>query len=207
MKENPIGLRFLRSLETYRGWGKFNYLLDWVYTLYYRKRHEPPISLLKRKIQNRPGEIIIVCKGNVCRSAFLAQYLRQILPPSDRFSVTSAGLHTRNGSVSPELAVRCAKKFGVDLSSHTGAQLSRSHVQRADLVVGMEPIHHVEFCLRYFKWRKKFLLLRAIEKMPDSLVIHDPNEKGRKSFQKCFSLLVRDGKILGSVLQEIGGAS
>jgi hypothetical protein len=67
----------------------------------------------------------------------------------------------------------------------------------------MEPIHHVEFLLRYFRWRKKFLLLRALESRPPSLIVPDPFDKSPETFRDCFALLARDGQVLLSALRAV----
>jgi protein-tyrosine-phosphatase len=190
-------------LETFRGWRRLNYLLDKAYMVHHQKQRRLASAILKNKFENRTGNIIIVCKGNVCRSAFLAEYLKTIIYPADRFTFTSAGFRTSAGSTSPEEAIHSAKTTGIDLSAHRGTCLTKKEVEEADLVVGMEPIHHLEFLLRYFKWRRKFLLLRALESEPDSLIIKDPFDKGRKVFDDCFALLIRDGNVLVSALHEI----
>jgi protein-tyrosine-phosphatase len=76
-------------------------------------------------------------------------------------------------------------------------------VKEADLIVGMEPIQHIEFLLRYFKWRKKFLLLRAVEAAPKSLVVPDPIFKDEEDMRKSFELLVKDGRLLLDALKEM----
>lgn len=78
-------------------------------------------------------------------------------------------------------------------------------VESADLIVGMEPIHHVEFCLRYFRWRHKFLLLRTLEKGSNSMKLADPFGQDQDSFRKCYELLVHDGDILLSAIEELQG--
>ncbi len=195
--------RVLSALETYRGWGRVNCLLDRLFTLYYNKRQKTALSLIKEKFAGKDGTIIIVCKGNVCRSAFLAEYLRSAFHLSNHFKFTSAGFRTSDGIASPETAQSCAKEVGVDLSGHSGSRLKARDVEEASLIVGMEPVHYLEFVLRYFRWRKKFVLLRALEKGPESLIVTDPFDKGLEDFQRCFSLLIEDGNILASALHEM----
>lgn len=178
-------------------------LLDRGYAQYYWKRNESAVALLSKKRLKRSGTIMVVCKGNVCRSAFLAEYLKTIADPICGFTFTSSGIRTSDGSVSPETALRCAAEYGIDLSSHRGSRITNEEIEKADLIIGMEPIHHVEFLLRYFKWRKKFLLLRALENRTPSLIVPDPFEKSPETFRDCFALLARDGRLLLSALQAV----
>jgi len=196
--------KLLSNLEKVRGWKHWNAILDRTYAFYYRARRQTPSAVVRKKLAPASGIIIIICRGNVCRSAFLANYLRTIVYPQDRFTFLSAGLRTRDGSLAPPDALLCAADYGIDLTSHRGKAITVMDVQEAALVVGMEPIHHIEFFLRYFKWRRKFLLLRALEDRPLSVTVPDPFEKGPETFQDCFRILVENGNALMIALQAFG---
>jgi protein-tyrosine phosphatase len=76
--------------------------------------------------------ILVVCKGNICRSPFAAIVLQRHLPDAE---VRSVGCHPRPGRVSPEDAIRAAARAGVDLSTHRSEVISDDAVAWADVVV------------------------------------------------------------------------
>jgi protein-tyrosine phosphatase len=195
-------VRFLNAVADRRGWAKFSLLLDKFYTRYFQVNKQSVAALLKKKEVKQSGLICFICKGNVCRSPFVAEYLKSIDSRRNARRFLSAGLRTKNGRSSPEMILNSALEFGVDLSLHRTSRLTAAMVEKADLIVGMEPVQHIEFLLRFFKWRKKFLLLRAVEAAPNSLVVPDPLFKDEDGVRESFELLVKDGRLLLDALKQ-----
>lgn len=81
--------------------------------------------------------ILILCKGNICRSPMAEVMLRDALQRDD-IHVESAGLAAMRGSPIDPSAQRTLLAHGLSASSHVGHQASRSAMQRADLVLAME---------------------------------------------------------------------
>ena len=71
--------------------------------------------------------IFFVCKGNICRSPFAAEYARRILP--ERISVASAGYYPEPLRRCPGEAVTAASRFGIDLSGHRSAVLDGGMIE------------------------------------------------------------------------------
>src|SRR5690348_16475483 len=67
----------------------------------------------------RPGNILVLCHGNICRSPYAAHALVRALPGPARaaFPVDSAGFIGPDRS-SPPQALDAAARVGVDLSQH-----------------------------------------------------------------------------------------
>jgi protein-tyrosine phosphatase len=194
----------LNKLESVPGWSRFNRLLDALYLRHHRNNQNKLADMLAEKLPRRPDTIVIICKGNICRSPFLAEYLNKAAS-NGALSFRSAALRGQGNGKPPQNAIESAAGFGVDISSHQASLLMDEVVESADLIIGMEPIHHVEFCLRYFRWRHKFLLLRAIEKESGSMKLADPFGRGKDGFRACYELLARDGDILLARIEELEG--
>ena len=68
--------------------------------------------------------ILCLCIGNKDRSPIVAAFLRQMLANKgldiNQFTIDTAGVNitTREGKPAPELAVKAAKIFGLDISKH-----------------------------------------------------------------------------------------
>jgi protein-tyrosine-phosphatase len=94
-----------------------------------------PFRLLHRsrlnRLYRRAGSVLVICRGNICRSPFAAEILAQ------RFgkTVISEGTYPRAGRVSPELAIAAAAEKGIDLSGHQSRVVSRQDMRAADLIL------------------------------------------------------------------------
>ncbi len=80
--------------------------------------------------------VLVVCYGNIYRSAFLGGYLAQ--RAQSRLEVRSTGFHQRIGRSSPERHIAMSREFGVDLSQHRSARIQMSDIDWADIVVIMD---------------------------------------------------------------------
>ncbi len=80
--------------------------------------------------------VLVMCYGNIYRSPFVAEALRQALP--GRLEVRSAGFHAKTGRPSPEAHVRMSQSVGVDLSAHRSSLVSAEDLAWADLIVFMD---------------------------------------------------------------------
>jgi protein-tyrosine-phosphatase len=85
---------------------------------------------------SRPQKVLVVCYGNIYRSAFVGAWLsaRQ----GSRLQVRSAGFHPVEARPSPARHVTMAGKLGVDLSRHLSACIRESDIHWADLIILMD---------------------------------------------------------------------
>jgi len=87
-----------------------------------------------------PSPIMMVCTGNLCRSPFAEHYMRKRLEEKGiQAECFSRGLLPMPGRKAPELAVKVAADFGVDLGGHLSHPIQIADVDRAALVMVMEP--------------------------------------------------------------------
>lgn len=84
--------------------------------------------------------LLFVCTGNTCRSPMAEGLLRQSLGADAEFvEIGSAGVGAAEGAPPTTLAVQTAARNGVDVSSHRSRPLVKALVERADLILVMEP--------------------------------------------------------------------
>jgi len=79
-------------------------------------------------------QVLVVCRGNICRSPVAAAMLKQLCPSK---RVESAGLGAMVGQGVEPMARQLAKAEGLDVIGHMARQLSHEMLQRADLVLVM----------------------------------------------------------------------
>jgi protein-tyrosine phosphatase len=82
-----------------------------------------------------PRRILIVCKGNICRSPMAAAMLRRHVAAAD---IHSAGLAAMEGSPIDPAAERTLLAHGISASEHIARQINRAELDSADLVLAME---------------------------------------------------------------------
>lgn len=82
------------------------------------------------------SRVMVVCYGNIYRSPFVAQALRDALGTS--IEVRSAGFHRKAGRSSPDAHIRMSGERGVALQDHRSAQLLADDLRWADLIVLMD---------------------------------------------------------------------
>ncbi len=80
--------------------------------------------------------VLVVCYGNIYRSAFIAEYLRQKL--GDRLEVRGGGFHRKVGRPSPAPHVRMCAERGVDLEGHRSRCIEAADLEWADTIVLMD---------------------------------------------------------------------
>jgi protein-tyrosine-phosphatase len=90
-------------------------------------------SRLKRGGARR---ILVVCYGNIYRSAFLGAYLRQSL--AGDFQVRSVGFHPAGNRPCPARHIAMAGSLGVPLEGHRSAVISAADVDWADMIALMD---------------------------------------------------------------------
>jgi protein-tyrosine-phosphatase len=87
--------------------------------------------------------ILFVCSGNTCRSPLAEAIARKLLVELGAHDVVveSAGVHAIDGGGASTGALEVARQHGLDLEGFESRRLTSAAVERADLVLVMEPAH------------------------------------------------------------------
>jgi protein-tyrosine-phosphatase len=83
-----------------------------------------------------PRRVLVVCYGNIYRSAFIGELLRERL--AGEVEVRSVGFHKVEGRPSPERHVEVSREFGVRLDRHRSRLIAPADLEWADLIVLMD---------------------------------------------------------------------
>jgi protein-tyrosine phosphatase len=104
--------------------------------------------------------------------------------------VSSMGTHAQYGFQATEYAQKVCKEDGFDISSHTARYLMGDELEKADLILCMEPLH-VKFVGTFFpKTRKKVFLLGAWpDKATRKSAIQDPMGGSYEKYQQIFDII------------------
>ena len=129
------------------------------------------------------NSILVVCTGNICRSPMGERLLRQQLPGRQ---VTSAGIFGLEGCPADAAAQAVAWRHGISLEGHVARTVTRSLLQKSDLILVMEPKHLRFIATMAPENRGKSLLFGQWLETKD---IPDPYHKSREAFEYVFNQL------------------
>ena len=129
--------------------------------------------------------IMIVCHGNIIRSAFAAHVLRYLLGPGTRVSVTSAGVDACPGRPAHPSALRLADALHVDMSRHEASRLSDANVESADVIFAADALQLTAIRRRFPAARAKTFLLSCLAPSTP-LEVRDPIDGDDRVFAACF---------------------
>ncbi|MDQ7011422.1 MAG: hypothetical protein Q9M29_06330 [Mariprofundaceae bacterium] len=141
----------------------------------------------------------MVCAGNLCRSPFAEAYMQKRLDETGaEAECFSRGLIAMPGHSVPEIALKVAREFDIDLGAHVSQPLLGPDIDRAGIILVMEPHHRQRLLsLRPAHIGKVFMLSHPVHGQP----IRDPIGQDEACFRTVY------GEIIGHVnawLQRFG---
>jgi protein-tyrosine phosphatase len=104
--------------------------------------------------------VLVVCYGNIYRSAFVGADLAQRSIP--QIEIRSAGLHPVAGRSSPSRHVEMSLRYGVELADHRSAVLASEDLAWADLIVLMDR-HNWQSLVERGAARERMVWLGALD--------------------------------------------
>jgi len=138
-----------------------------------------------------PHSILVVCKGNICRSPLAEAYLKYLVEKHGLpTAVQSAGLETSFGKPAHHLAQAVGADVGLVMGKHATQPLHKDQVEQADMILVMEWRQLRRVIKLYPKARSKVFLLRQFydESVKE---VADPYSGTLEDFQTCFSMIKR----------------
>lgn len=103
--------------------------------------------------------ILIVCVGNICRSAIAERILAEKLGDAQaQVTVKSAGLAAVAGHSADDAAATVAARHGTSVDGHIARQFTADLGRQSDLILVMEPDHKRWIATRYPSLSGKIML-------------------------------------------------
>lgn len=133
--------------------------------------------------------ILVVCKGNICRSPLAEAYLKCLVEKHGvPITVQSAGLETSFGKSAHPLAQLVGTQGGLRLDKHTTQPLHKEQVERADMIIVMEWRQRNRVLKLYPQAKPKVFLLRQFYDR-SAREVADPYSGTLEDFQTCLSMI------------------
>jgi protein-tyrosine-phosphatase len=145
-------------------------------------------------------QILIVCHGNIIRSAFAARLMAQMLDTSG-VRVVSAGVEATPGRPPHPIALRIAARHRVDLSRHAASRVSAEEMRASDVVFAVDVTQFVTLRSRFPEARDKIFLLTSLAPWTP-LEIADPIFGDDHAFETCFAHITKAVDPIGRVIAE-----
>jgi protein-tyrosine-phosphatase/predicted ATP-grasp superfamily ATP-dependent carboligase len=160
---------------------------------------------LNARLPRNIDRVLVLCKGNICRSPFAAELLKKRAQGRNiHLDIQSAGLDTTPGHDAYSLAKTTSRGYGVDLDHHQTTPITMDMVLWADLILVMEAAHVVNLYGLSSAARSKTFLLGHFASQATT-DIRDPYEGTPEDFSRCYAII--DDSCEGLLMQIAGHAS
>jgi protein-tyrosine phosphatase len=133
------------------------------------------------------NKILVVCVGNICRSPTVEALLKSRLAHRG-IDVSSAGLGALVDKPMDSTALAVLREHGGDHPDHKGRQLTREHLQQADVILTMEQRHVDSIAQMAPEVRGKTFLLG---KWQNNQEIPDPYRQQKVAFEHVYQLMAQ----------------
>lgn len=140
--------------------------------------------------------VLVICYGNIYRSAFLGRYLDDAL--RGVAEVRSAGFHQVSGRPCPERHVAAAARLGVNLQEHRSALLRKEDLEWADTILLMDR-HNWAALEEAGADARKYVWTGALSEGPVEVV--DPYQLTDESAAAITERLLRCGRGLTEIVR------
>ena len=134
--------------------------------------------------------LVLVCSGNVMRSAFAEAYLAKLFSSQHGGpAIISAGLDAQPGRPADRIAGNIAQNHKLSLEDHRARALATLELTENDVIFVMERTQVAEATRRYPAHASRIYLLTALNpSLPIDIV--DPNGEGPATCQAIFDQII-----------------
>jgi protein-tyrosine-phosphatase/predicted ATP-grasp superfamily ATP-dependent carboligase len=147
------------------------------------RHHEQVKARIAR--EGRPGHILFLCYGNICRSPIAARLAERELNGA---RIGSAGFHRVEGRNAPGHICRAAAALGLDLFPHRSRLVNETDAEQADLVLCMD-LDNLELVQRELPGALARTTLLALFAQPPALEIEDPYFLSERETQRVIGAI------------------
>ena len=130
-------------------------------------------------------KILLICHANVCRSFMAQELTKKLLPQAEVFS---RGMYVDPEISVPQKVLKFLAQNNITPTPYRPTQLTEPDLQKADLVLCMEPAHLEKLTDRYAQYTDKMWLLNDFA-FGKETTVEDPIGLEGGAFEKQARLL------------------
>jgi protein-tyrosine phosphatase len=157
---------------------------------------------LRRLERRRPGAVLFVCLGNVCRSPYAERVLQR--GTGGTATVESAGF-IKPGRTPPDTALLVAGERGIQHGDHRSRVVTREMLERADAVFFFDRFNRADLLRTPGVSRDRLYWLGDLDPTWEGRrAILDPWGKDEAEFHRVFARIERCVSVLERVVREDG---
>ena len=161
------------------------------------RRNPAPLVRALREARS----ILVLCQGNVIRSALAGRLLSAAVEARGDVWVRSAGLDTETGWRAHRRVIARGEALNLDLTGHRAAPVTPALVAAADVVLVMDVLQLVTVTRRFFRARRRTFLLTCLA--PDvPMEIPDPAGSDDATVDACLDHVERALKPIIGIMTE-----
>ncbi|MDN4504232.1 ATP-grasp domain-containing protein [Alteromonadaceae bacterium BrNp21-10] len=170
------------------------------------RKRQKTLQKFKQQIQKPISEILVVCYGNIMRSSFAGELLKQKLAAAgiNDIQIQSYGFHQNENRSCPAKCIAMAKNWDVDLSKHQSKWLKQSHIkEKGQLIIIFD--NKNEFYLKNYYTNTNALILASIIPPKYGFVsqIEDPYDHDEEYLHHCYKLIDISLTVLCDELKQV----
>lgn len=145
----------------------------------------------RRPLPATSGTFLVVCHGNIMRSAVGDALLTHLAESRPDLRIESAGVAAIPGRPADPRAERFAQSLGLSLESHRSRPISAAMVAKADVILVMDLLNEARLLARYPAAASRVRLLGEFDPVPGSAEIPDPYLVDESRAHECFARVAR----------------
>ncbi len=137
--------------------------------------------------------IVVICKGNVCRSPFIAEDLKRIFG-EEQFSfapVVSRGFLHDEERRSSDTAHEAASELGIDLSGHRSRSLYSDQLKKDDIYILVDPGHVWELEAMGPGSSSRVIHWGLLDNIFSGALINDPDGRDLETYRRVYTRIRR----------------
>lgn len=147
-------------------------------------------------------KIMVMCTGNICRSAMADAFLRKKTIGMD-IEIYSCGIYAEDGDTVPYYTIEAMKDYDIDMSTHRATNIRNSNIKEMDIILCATTEHKNETIYMYPELKNRVYTMKeyvGVDENGKNPNVKDPWGYDLFTYRKCATEL---NEITDRILEKI----